>query len=187
MSSSKTKGTTKPAKSAKAKPAKAGKQAASPSKKHQLRAVSGGPRAEAPVRTRSVRSDDADAFMPDPEGGPARAPDDLAEVLAEDFLEAATRGNDVLEDDLERESADEVGGPFVVTRAREELAFDVDESNPADATAEPLPRSSAGLVQHPNIDSGGDDESGDELDDTGVDDEAFDEAPGAARVPDRAH
>jgi len=53
------------------------------------------------------RSDDADAFIPDPGEGPARTRDDLAEVLAEDFIGAATSGNDVLEDDLERETSDE--------------------------------------------------------------------------------
>jgi hypothetical protein len=92
------------------------------------------------------RSDDADAFIRDPGDGPARTRDDLAEALAEDFVEAATRGNEVLDEDLDRPVPEELGGPFVVTRAREELADDVDASNPTDAQREPLPRAVAGLV-----------------------------------------
>ncbi len=99
--------------------------------------------------TPRARSDDGNAFIRDPGEGPARTRDDLAEVLAEDFIGAATSGNDVLEDDLERETPDELGGPFVVTSARVELADDVDESNPVGAEAEPLPRAVAGLVARP--------------------------------------
>jgi hypothetical protein len=40
------------------------------------------------------RSDDADAFLPDPDGGPARAPEDLSETLAEEFVHGATSGDD---------------------------------------------------------------------------------------------
>lgn len=104
-----------------------------------------------PVRpvARQERSDGGDAFIPDPGDGPARTSDDLAELLAEDFIEAATRGNEVLEDDLDRTLSDEIGGPFIVTDPREELADGVDDSNPSDAAVEPLPRANAGLVQRP--------------------------------------
>jgi hypothetical protein len=106
--------------------------------------------AEGPEPHRARRTDDADAFIPDPsDDGPARSSDDLAEVLAEDFLESATRGNDVYEDELERSLPDEVGGPFVVTDADDELADDVDASNPADAEPAGRPRAVAGLVQRP--------------------------------------
>src|SRR5262249_6266671 len=44
------------------------------------------------------RSDDGTAFMPDPEDGPARIRDDLAENLAEDYVQAATQGMEVEED-----------------------------------------------------------------------------------------
>jgi hypothetical protein len=109
------------------------------------------------------RSDDADAFIPDPGEGPARTRDDLAEVLAEDFIGAATSGNDVLEDDLESETSDELGGPFVVTSARVELADDVDESNPIDAEVEAFPRAVAGVVARPSVERDDDDlESTDE-------------------------
>jgi hypothetical protein len=97
----------------------------------------------------SRRSDDADAFIRDPGEGPARTSDALAEVLAEDFLESATSGNDVLEDDLDRTLPEEVGGPFVITRANEELADGVDASNPADAKREPIPTAVSGLFQRP--------------------------------------
>jgi hypothetical protein len=52
------------------------------------------------------RSDDGNAFIPDPGEGPAHTSDDLAEILAEDFVKAATSGNDALEDDLNPEDAD---------------------------------------------------------------------------------
>ncbi len=109
------------------------------------------------------RSDDGDAFIRDPGEGPARTRDDLAEVLAEDFIGAATSGNDVLEDDLERETSDELGGPFVETSARVELADDVDGSNPICAEVEALPRAVAGLVERATDDRGDEgDESSDE-------------------------
>ncbi|HVU50402.1 MAG TPA: hypothetical protein VHL80_06930 [Polyangia bacterium] len=137
---------------------------------------------------RTPRSDDADAFLPDPsDGGRARSSDDLAEVLAEDFLESATRGNDVYEDELERPLPDEVGGPFVVTDADEELADDVDESNPLDAEPAGRPRAVAGLVQRPRAEEASDEEDGeDEEDDEDDDDDVEDEVdtdrhPGPAR------
>jgi hypothetical protein len=132
---------------------------------------------EPPEPHRVRRTDDADAFIPDPsDDGPARSNDDLAEVLAEDFLESATRGNDVYEDELERSLPDEVGGPFVVTDADEELADDVDESNPADAEPAGRPRAVAGLVQRPRAeelaegeDEGEDEEEEEEEDEDDVD------------------
>jgi hypothetical protein len=120
---------------------------------------------------RRARSDDADAFIPDPSEGPARTRDALAEVLAEDFVESATRGNDVLEDDFERVLSDEVGGPFVLTDADTELADDLDASNPADAEAEPLPRAIAGLIQRPGreLEDQDEDEEDDGDEETGDD------------------
>ncbi len=93
------------------------------------------------------RSDDGNAFMPDPEDGPAVIQDDLAESLAEDFLEAATRGEEVAEDVREQIVPEELGGPFLETSALEEFANDIDGANPVGAFAEPLPRPIAGLVQ----------------------------------------
>jgi len=83
--------------------------------------------------------------MPDPEDGPARIRDDLAENLAEDYVQAATQGREV-EEDLDQIVPEEIGGPFVETTAAEEFAHDTDEANPEDASREPLPRPVAGLV-----------------------------------------
>jgi hypothetical protein len=91
------------------------------------------------------RSDDGNAFMPDPEDGPARIQDDLAENLAEDYVLAATQGPEV-EEEMDQIVPEEFGGPFVETTAAEEFAHDIDEANPEDASREPLPRPVAGLV-----------------------------------------
>jgi hypothetical protein len=89
--------------------------------------------------TRSRRDDHADAFFPDPDGGPARTRDDLADELAQEFLKSATSGAYVGEDELDREVPEESGGPFVIHPARYEFARDVDASNPPDGSREPLP------------------------------------------------
>ena len=81
--------------------------------------------------------------MPDPEGGPARIGDDLAENLAEEFVDAVT-GGDGPDDSAVSE---EIGGPFVFTSAADEFAHDIDAANPPDAEREPLPLPGAGLVQ----------------------------------------
>jgi hypothetical protein len=103
-------------------------------------------RLDAPHARPNGRTDDANAFIPDPDGGPARFRDDLAETLAEEYLESATRGNEVYEDALDQVVPEEIGGPFVETSAAEEFAHDTDEANPEDAVREPLPRTGAGLV-----------------------------------------
>jgi hypothetical protein len=116
------------------------------------------PRDEPEEPHRARRSDDADAFLPDPsDDGPARSNDDLAEVLAEDFLESATRGNDVYEDEMERELPDEVGGPFIVTDSDEELADDIDESNPLDAEPSARPRAVGRIAQRPRDEAASED------------------------------
>jgi hypothetical protein len=96
------------------------------------------------------RSDDGNAFIPDPGEGPAFTSDVLAESLAEEFLESATSGNEVHEDVANDDVAEDFGGPFVVTRARDEYAQGTDASNPLDAKREPLPRTmSAMLLDEP--------------------------------------
>jgi len=95
------------------------------------------------------RSDDANAFVPDPADGPARAPDDLAEGLAEEYVEAATSGEDPDERELDASVPEEIGGPFVETNAEDELAASPDGSNPPDAEREPLPRAVGGLITDP--------------------------------------
>jgi hypothetical protein len=93
--------------------------------------------------------------MPDPGDGPARIPDDLAENLAEDYLQAATQGMEV-EEDHDQIVPEEIGGPFVETTAAEEFAQGIDEANPEDASREPLPRPVAGLVLSAPEDEEGD-------------------------------
>jgi hypothetical protein len=90
-------------------------------------------------RSRSRREDDADAFLPDPDGGPARIKDDLAEELAEEFLKSATSGEYVRGDELDQEVPEESGGPFVIHPASYEFGLDVDDSNPIDGSREALP------------------------------------------------
>lgn len=102
-----------------------------------------------PFAQRHERSDDGNAFIPDPEGGPAHTPDDLAESLAEDFLQAATSGEDVAEESGDEVVPEELGGPFIETSASEEFASGTDESNPPDAETEPLPLSGPGIVGTP--------------------------------------
>jgi len=86
------------------------------------------------------RSDDGCAFLPDPsEGGRGRAEDTLSEMLAADFLESATAGEEVTEDERGEMQVEELGGPFTRSTAREEFAYDTDESNPAGARPEAFP------------------------------------------------
>ena len=66
---------------------------------------------DAPVRHR--RSDDGKAFVRDPESGPARVHDDLAEIVAEAYLESATSGEERGEDMLNEFVVEELGGPFI--------------------------------------------------------------------------
>jgi len=102
------------------------------------------PRKRPPAFARP-RSDDANAFMPDPEGGPAHIGDDLAENLAEEFVDAVTGGDG----GGDAAVSEEIGGPFVFTSAADEFAHDIDGANPPDAEREALPRPGAGLVQSP--------------------------------------
>ena len=129
--------------------------------------------ARAGSRTNSAgpgRYDDANAFMPDPDGGPAHIEDDLAEGLAEEFIQSATRGSDD-DESLEGVVPEELGGPFVETSAAEEFANDTDDMNPPDAEPEPLPRATAGLVQIPRAAAPARDDDEDEGDGQGQEDE----------------
>jgi hypothetical protein len=91
------------------------------------------------------RSDDGDAFIPDPsEGGPPVAVDDIAETLAEEFVQSATSGEEAGEDVRDEWVPEEVGGPFVETRADDEFADDEDASNPPETQPEPFPTANRG-------------------------------------------
>jgi hypothetical protein len=54
------------------------------------------------------RPDDANAFLPDPGDGPARASEDLAESMAEGFIEAATTGEEPDEQTLDAGYSEEL-------------------------------------------------------------------------------
>ncbi len=86
--------------------------------------------------SRAQRGDDS-AFL-----SGFRSRDPLAEELGEAFLESATSGEESEPERRERVLPEEEGGPFVSTRASREFAYGVDESNIADATREPLPKTS---------------------------------------------
>ena len=92
------------------------------------------------------RSDGADAFLPDPFGrNPSRAhagDDSLAEALGKGFVSAVTSGEEMAEDIRDELTTEELGGPFVITRARDEFAAD-DDIPVAGANREAFPTSSA--------------------------------------------
>lgn len=74
------------------------------------------------VPAKRVRRDDGHAFFPDPYDGPAVAPDQFAEELAEGFLAAATTGQEQGADVHEQLVDEEEGGPFVLSSSRQEFA-----------------------------------------------------------------
>ena len=88
-----------------------------------------------------TRSDDGAAFLPDPEGGPIKTRDGVSDELLEDFMRTATTGEDYSQDLRNEEVPEDHGGPFITTRASEELVDDLDASNPLDAepAAQPSP------------------------------------------------
>jgi hypothetical protein len=99
---------------------------------------------------RHQRSDDGNAFIPDPGDGPAHTRDDLAESLAEEYLQGATSGGEpVAEEQNDEVVPEELGGPFVETSASEEFADGTDESNPADAERAALPLTGPGMAATP--------------------------------------
>jgi hypothetical protein len=66
--------------------------------------------------------------------------DEEAQQLGEEFVRSVTSGEEA-ESEMEEEAQDEEqGGPFIITTAREEYAYDSDESNPPGAEREPFPR-----------------------------------------------
>jgi hypothetical protein len=71
--------------------------------------------------------------------------EELAEELGEAFIEAVTSGEESEAYRHDRITEAENGGPFVETAAGEEFASGTDESNIAEATREPLPRTSKAM------------------------------------------
>jgi len=79
---------------------------------------------ESPVG-RHLRRDAGDAFFPDPQGGESRATDDLAEMIAEAYLESATSGEERGEDLLNDLVSEEFGGPFLEEGLLDGAEYDV--------------------------------------------------------------
>ena len=67
------------------------------------------------------RTDDGNAFVPDPGSGPARVKDDLAELVAEEYIASAIAGEEVTYDDRDRVLTEEFGGPYLVEHLPEEM------------------------------------------------------------------
>ncbi len=85
------------------------------------------------------RHDGADAFIPDPEGGPILNDGGMEAELVEDYLRAATSGQDEAEEVRDQIVTEEYGGPFVPSTFGTEMAEGFDESNPPETEAAPVP------------------------------------------------
>lgn len=70
------------------------------------------------------------------------AADDWAEELGEAFVESATTGEEREAERREESTPEESGGPFITTTGADEFASGTDESNIAEATREPFPKTS---------------------------------------------
>jgi len=71
----------------------------------------------------------------------ASSTDASAGESGDEFVWTVTSGEDGGESTLDDETSEERGGPFIETSGSDEFAYDVDESNPIDATCEPFPTS----------------------------------------------
>lgn len=101
-----------------------------------------------PPRHHHPRPDGGDAFLPDPlgEGTQRKAAEDgddastdFGDELGQEFVNAVTGNVDMAEQQFDQVDPAETGGPYVITSDDEELADDVDATNPAEATREPYP------------------------------------------------
>jgi hypothetical protein len=85
------------------------------------------------------RTDSAEAFVPDPTETRHRAADEdpLAEMLGEDYVQAATSGESTYADVADAVTMEELGGPFLESSSADEIADDEPET--PEATREPFP------------------------------------------------
>jgi hypothetical protein len=60
-------------------------------------------------------------------------------MLAEEFVEAATSAKEAGEAERDSLMPEEIGGPFTLSRAQDELAQGHDASNPEGTLREPFP------------------------------------------------
>jgi hypothetical protein len=72
-----------------------------------------------------------------------RSKDAMAEQFGEETVSAMTSGEGKAADDWNEHVEEEDGGPFIATSGDEEFATGTDESNTADATREPFPKTSS--------------------------------------------
>ncbi|WP_433927654.1 hypothetical protein AB3662_31680 [Sorangium cellulosum] len=92
------------------------------------------------ARKSASRADDRNAFIPDPGDGPTEVVDEFAEQIAEQYLASATSGKgDTTEDYEDMVDPEELGGPFIITTAEQEMGYSRDSMNPDDAEVEPFP------------------------------------------------
>ncbi len=91
------------------------------------------------VLVRHERTDSGEAFFPDPSDMRHRSnlKDPLGEMLGEEFVQSATSGEASRADDLDEVTTEELGGPFVLSTAAEEVGSDEPET--PEATREPFP------------------------------------------------
>lgn len=85
------------------------------------------------------RSDDGNAFLPDPDGGPIADEGSVDSEMLEGYLTSATTGEDAGEDIRDRSIPEDFGGPFVPSTEGVEMADDIDESNPIETEPEGTP------------------------------------------------
>ncbi|WP_437630733.1 hypothetical protein [Sorangium sp. So ce854] len=107
---------------------------------HRATTRSHGPDFVEAARKSAARTDDRDAFIPDPGDGPTEVVDEFAERIAEQYLASATSGKgDTTEDYEDEVEPEEIGGPFIITTAEQEIGYSRDSMNPDDAEIEPFP------------------------------------------------
>ena len=68
-----------------------------------------------------------------------RKSDDVADLLGGETVRGMTSGEYDGEDEQDQIVAEERGGPFIETKAKDEFAYGIDKSNPKRAKREPFP------------------------------------------------
>ena len=120
------------------------------------------PKYAADLRKRSVASAGSAGRDYEPFVVRARSVDSLASALGEEFVSAATTGDEVRLGDLNERIPEDDGGPFVITKARDEFGRKRDGSNPPGSTREPFPCAQSG-----GDDARAEDDDSDRRDDEG--------------------
>ena len=105
---------------------------------------------------KGARPDAGDAFLEDPGEGPARAPDELAEMIAEEYVASALAGEEVAFADRDETAPEEYGGPYTEETIPPELVERTGKTRaertarpPAESTGEPTAVSRRGSSAAP--------------------------------------